>query len=89
MKRFSDKINESTTPTIDSDSILSKYQVVFFEDAPSSTGTAYERDDVKEAMVEFAKFHVRKALEKAHINMQLPEEDLEFTLESYPETNIK
>jgi len=40
-------------------------------------------------MIEFAKLHVTKALTSAHINMQLPIEDLEFTLNSYPLTNIK
>lgn len=42
-----------------------------------------------ELAVEFAKLHVTKALTSAHINMQLPIEDLEFTLNSYPLTNIK
>ena len=45
--------------------------------------------DALEAMIEFAKLHVTKALTSAHINMQLPIEDLEFTLNSYPLTNIK
>ena len=40
-------------------------------------------------MVDFAKYHVKKALESSHRNMQLPEEDLEFILEAYPESNIK
>lgn len=42
-----------------------------------------------ELMVEFAKLHVKAALEAAHKNMQLPEEDLEFTLSSYPLNLIK
>lgn len=48
-----------------------------------------EKDSFKKAMIEFAKLHVTKALTSAHINMQLPIEDLEFTLNSYPLTNIK
>jgi hypothetical protein len=43
----------------------------------------------KEAMIEFAKLHVTEALTSAHINMQLPIEDLEFTLKSYHLENIK
>lgn len=46
-------------------------------------------DDISYAMIEFAKLHVKAALEAVHSNMQLPEEDLEFTLDAYPETNIK
>lgn len=32
--------------------------------------------------------YVKEALTAAHKNMQLPEEDLEFTLSSYPLSNI-
>jgi D-mannonate dehydratase len=35
------------------------------------------------------KLHVEAALKAAHRNMQLPEEDLEFTLNAYPLENIK
>ena len=45
--------------------------------------------DLSDFAIEFAKLHVTKALTSAHINMQLPIEDLEFTLNSYPLTNIK
>lgn len=45
--------------------------------------------DNVEALQEFAKLHVEQALEAAHINMQLPQEDLDFTLSSYPLENIK
>lgn len=45
--------------------------------------------EVYNLMIEFAKLHVTKALTSAHINMQLPIEDLEFTLNSYPLENIK
>ena len=45
--------------------------------------------DLKKPMIEFAKLHVEAALKRAHMNMQLPFEDLEFTLESYPLSNIK
>lgn len=44
---------------------------------------------VKESMIEFAKLHVEAALKAAHRNIQAPEEDIEFTLESYPLENIK
>jgi hypothetical protein len=40
-------------------------------------------------MIEFAKLHVEAALKKAHQQMQLPNEDLEFTLSAYPSENIK
>jgi len=46
-------------------------------------------DSCQVLMIEFAKYHVKKALESSHRNMQLPEEDLEFILEAYPESNIK
>jgi hypothetical protein len=40
-------------------------------------------------MVEFTKLRVEAALKAAHKNMQLPEEDLEFTLKVYPLDLIK
>lgn len=40
-------------------------------------------------MIGFAKLHVEIALYRAHSNMQLPPEDLGFTLQSYPLDNIK
>jgi len=43
----------------------------------------------EELMIEFAKLHVEAALKKAHQQMQLPNEDLEFTLSAYPSENIK
>jgi len=39
--------------------------------------------------IEFAKLHVQEALKAAHRNMQLPDEDLEFTLDSYSLEKIK
>jgi len=36
-----------------------------------------------------SKLHVEAALKAAHRNMQLPEEDLSFTLNAYPLENIK
>ena len=45
--------------------------------------------DTTYCMIEFAKLHVEAALKAAHANMQLPKEDLEFTLQSYPLENIK
>jgi hypothetical protein len=53
------------------------------------TGCVINHKDVKIAMIEFAKLHVEAALKAAHKNMQLPPEDLEFTLNAYPLTNIK
>lgn len=48
-----------------------------------------ENDDFfYKAMVEFAKLHVSKALKAAHSNMQLPAEDLDFTMQSYPLNKI-
>lgn len=44
---------------------------------------------ISSAGKEFAKLHVKAALEAAHKKHQLPIEDLEFTLSAYPETNIK
>lgn len=51
--------------------------------------TAQEYVAVSDHMVEFAKLHVQAALKAAHSNSQLPEEDLDFTLSSYPLENIK
>lgn len=45
--------------------------------------------DLIEWRIEFTKYHVQLALKAAHRNMQLPEEDLEFTLSSYNLNNIK
>jgi hypothetical protein len=42
-----------------------------------------------QAFRKFAQFHVKEALKQVHYNFQLPEEDLEFTLNAYPKTNIK
>lgn len=43
----------------------------------------------EQAMIDFTKLHVEAALKSAHSNMQLPEEDLEFTMGAYPLENIK
>jgi len=40
-------------------------------------------------MIEFAKLHVEAALKQAHSNTYLPTSDLQYTLASYPLTNIK
>jgi hypothetical protein len=40
-------------------------------------------------MIEFAKLHVEAALKQAHSNTYLPASDLQYTLASYPLTNIK
>lgn len=63
----------------------------FFEDWCMKKGySAFdEADDIEDCLIEFAKYHVKNALKAAHRNMQLPEEDLEFTLNSYSEENIK
>lgn len=46
-------------------------------------GIAYPAWYCKEKMIQFANYHIMKALIAAHKNMQLPKEDLEFTLNSY------
>lgn len=46
-------------------------------------------DEFNNSRVEFAKFHVKEALKAAHLKHQLPIEDLKFTMEAYPLTNIK
>lgn len=45
--------------------------------------------EIIEKINNYVGFHVTKALKAAHKNMQLPEEDLDYTLSSYPLTNIK
>lgn len=64
-------------------SIINKY-VGYAEFEIYSAVEKYEQEKIN-----FTKLHVTKALTSAHINMQLPIEDLEFTLNSYPLTNIK
>jgi hypothetical protein len=65
---------------------LSVYGVVEFDEGGY---LGVDDDKVYEIMIEFAKLHVEAALKAAHANMQLPKEDLEFTLQSYPLENIK
>lgn len=62
---------------------------IYNNDYKSSYKTIYSDQCIEKVMIEFAKLHVTKALTSAHINMQLPLEDLEFTLNSYPLENIK
>ena len=89
MRKFTDKINESVPTELKAENILSEYNPVFYEDMPNSTGTAYTKEDVIDAMIKFAKLHVEKALKAAHSNMQLPDEDMDYTSGSYPNDNIK
>lgn len=49
----------------------------------------YTREEMLKRAIEFAKLHVKAALEAAHRNMQLDSDDLDFTLSSYPEELIK
>ena len=42
----------------------------------------------EEILIEFAKLHCEAALKAAHRNMQMEDEDLEFTTKAYPLTNI-
>ncbi len=62
---------------------------IYNDNYRSSYKTFYSDQCIEKAMIEFAKLHVTKALTSAHINMQLPIEDLDFTLNSYPLENIK
>lgn len=39
-------------------------------------------------LIKFAKLHVEAALKAAHSNSQMPMEDIDFTLNAYPLTNI-
>lgn len=79
MKKFSE-INESINT---GDEIPSAVEFL------QSFTTNPDDDTIYKAMIEFAKLHVEAALKAAHSNMQLPEEDLEFTLDSYPVDKIK
>ena len=45
--------------------------------------------ELKQLAIRFAQLHVQAALESAHQNMQLPEDDLEFTLDSYSLSKVK
>lgn len=44
---------------------LDKYDRVFFEDMPFCEGVAIEVTAVREAIIEFAKLHVKEALKQA------------------------
>jgi len=67
---------------------LSDTQKYFVETAPRNTDTTILVEDAEEKMIEFARYHVEKALEAAHRQHQLPMEDLDFTL-SFCLSNIK
>ena len=43
---------------------------------------------IRQSLIEFAKLHVKEALKQVHANFQLPEEDLDFTLNAYQLDNI-
>jgi len=49
----------------------------------------YGSSNAIEAMIDFVKLHVKAALKAAHTNFQLPEQDIDFTLNAYPEELIK
>lgn len=72
-----------------------KVEKVFFDELPQSTGTAIEIDDVRELMIEFAKYHVELALKAALEDIPyggsdpISFEDVKHILDSYPLTNIK
>ena len=76
---------------------LPNEKIMTAEELAKSKCPSYDRNpieyltngDLYVLMREFAQLHVDLALRRAHSNMQLPLEDLEFTLESYPLTNIK
>ncbi len=68
--------------------LFKKYSTLYqFEEG--SPEYLIDEEDFQEAAIEFAKIHVELALKSAHRNMQLPMEDLDFTLDSYPISNIK
>ena len=46
-------------------------------------------EDLEKVIIKFTRQHVEEALKAAHRNMQLLEEDLEFTLSAYPLSNVK
>lgn len=55
------------------------------EEFLKKSDNAFYADD----MIAFAKYHVELALKASHSNFQLPEEEIEFTLNAYPLENIK
>ena len=71
--------------------ILTAGEFINYKLNPQRSGRAdvIEIDYSTEIMIEFAKLHVKAALENAHSNFQLPEQDIDFTLNAYPLTNIK
>lgn len=44
---------------------------------------------MEDLLIEFARLHCEAQAKAIHSNMQLPREDLEFTLDAYPLENIK
>jgi len=53
-----------------------------FEEGPMEY--LIDEEDFKRALIEFATHHTKNALQAAHENNQLPDEDLEWTMQSYP-----
>ena len=55
---------------------------------PDDTFKVMDEEEFYNCCKAFTKYHVKKALTAVHNNMQLPKEDLEFTLSSYDLNNI-
>ena len=86
---------EKRSTIMTADELILKADKVFFQELPDSTGTAIELDTVKDMMIEFAKHHVKKALEAALEDVPyggsdaIHYRDVVHILDSYPPENIK
>ena len=77
--------------------MIKKFNETFKGDKATPTAVEFcqnfdadpDDDFFYKAMIEFAKLHVTAALKASHRNNQLPNEDLDYTLSSYPLDKIK
>lgn len=87
LKKFNEDVKSEEIPT--AENFIPDDNYYFVETLPGNSETCLLKEDVPQIMIDFAKLHVEAALKRAHSNMQLPEEDLEFTMGAYPLENIK
>lgn len=83
LKTFNEDIDKSTNYN----ELLSKPTLSAVEFAQQFKDPDYD-DFWYDCMKEFAKMHVANALKAAHDNMQVDDEDLGFTMDSYPMSRI-
>lgn len=103
MKRFTQKINESKTDELTAEKWLTNHKelsIYKIEDHDEGGYSGVNEEVLYKIMIEFAKVHVKRALEAAVNKVELIEDDVEINpnsliidedsiLNSYPLENIK